>query len=429
MQTRINSKTRLLWLLTGVLVVLTFLDDYQGWRFLLLGLAGAWGASYLWARSLGRNLRLQREMRFGWAQVGDKLEERFILTNRSNLPGLWIEVEDHSTLPDYQVNLVTGVDGRASIQWRTDGLCTRRGLFNLGPTTLHTSDPLGLYQVKLYDPRSVQLMVTPPIVPLPQIEVAPGGKAGEGRPKPNAPERTVSASGVREYVPGDTLRWIHWRTSARRGELFIRQFDSTPSGDWWIILDADESVQAGSGATSTEEHAVILAASLADRGLRLGRAVGLVAYGEPLIWLPPRQGDGQRWEILRSLALLKPAQRPLGDLLAGLRTPLGRQASLVIITPNARGNWLESLLPLLWQGAVPSVLLLDPLTFGGLGDAKPLFEQLARWGVYRQLITPELLDRPEAKPGKRGHWEWRISPTGRAIAVNPPRDAGWKTLQ
>lgn len=429
MQTRISSKTRLLWFLIVILVVLTFLDDYQGWRFLLLGLGGAWGASYLWAQSLRRNLHLQREMRFGWAQVGDKLEERFNLTNRSNLPGLWIEIEDHSTLPDYPVNLVTGVDGRASIQWRTDGLCTRRGLFNLGPTTLHTSDPLGLYQVELYDPRSVQLMVTPPIVPLPQIEVAPGGKAGEGRPKPNAPERTVSASGVREYVPGDALRWIHWRTSARRDEYFVRQFESTPSGDWWIILDADESVQAGVGATSTEEHAVILAASLADRGLRLGRAVGLVSHGEPLIWLPPRQGDGQRWEILRSLALLKPTGHPLGDLLAGLRTPLGRQASLVIITPNAHGDWLENLLPLLWQGAVPSVLLLDPLTFSGLGDAQPLFEQLARWGVYRQLITSDLLDRPEAHPGKRGHWEWRITPTGRAVAVNPPRDAGWKTLQ
>jgi uncharacterized protein (DUF58 family) len=429
MQTRISGKTRLLWFLIALLVILTILDDYQGWRLLLFGLLTAWGGSYIWARKLQHNLSLVREMRFGWAQVGDKLEERFILINRSGIPGLWVEIEDHSTLPDYQVNLVTGVDGRATIQWRTDGLCTRRGLFNLGPTTLHTSDPLGLYQVELFDPRLVQLMVTPPIVPLPQIEVAAGGKAGEGRPKPNAPERTVSASGVREYVPGDTLRWIHWRTSARRDKLFVRQFDSTPSGDWWIVLDADESVQAGKGATSTEEHAVILAASLADRGLRLGRAVGLVAHGEPLIWLPPRQGDRQRWEILRSLALLQPAQRPLGDLLAGLRKPLGRQTSLVIITPNTSGSWLKDLLPLLWQGAVPTVLLLDPLSFGGSGDAKALFEHLARWGVYRQLITPDLLDRPEAQPGKRGHWEWRITPTGRAVAVNPPRDTGWKTLR
>jgi uncharacterized protein (DUF58 family) len=429
MQSRLRGNTRLLWFLIAILAILTILDDYQGWRFLLLGLACAWGVSYLWARSLQHNLSLQREMRFGWAQVGDKLEERFILMNHSAVPGLWVEVEDHSNLPDYRINLVTGVDGHASSQWHTDGLCTRRGLFNLGPTTLHTSDPLGLYHVELLDPRSVQLMVTPPIVPLPQIEVAAGGKAGEGRPMPNAPERTVSASGVRQHVPGETLRWIHWRTSARRDELFVRQFDSTPSGDWWIILDADQSVQAGQGKNSTEEHAVILAASLADRGLRLGRAVGLVAHGEPLTWLPPRQGDGQRWEILRSLALLKPAQLPLGELLASLRTPLGRQSSLVIITPNTRGDWLESLLPLLWLGAAPSVLLLDPPSFGGSGDSQALFEQLARWGVHRQLITPELLNRPEAQPGKRGHWEWRISPTGRAIAVNPPRDAGWKTLQ
>jgi uncharacterized protein (DUF58 family) len=331
-------------------------------------------------------------------------------------------------MPGYSASLATGVEGNTEFQWRTHGLCTRRGLFTLGPTTLRTGDPLGLYSVELHDPRSVTLMVTPPIVPLPAIEVAPGGKVGEGRPRPNAPERTVSASGVREYVPGDSLRWIHWRTSARRDDLFVRLFDSTPSGDWWIILDVEQRVQVGEGARSSLEHGVILAASLADRGLRLGRAVGLIAHGQPLVWMPPREGDGQRWEILRSLALLQPAQHSLLQLLVRLRPTLGGRSSLVIITPNARGDWLEGLLPLLWQGAVPTVLMLDPLSFGGSDGSQGVMEQLARWGVYRHLITPDLLDRSEAHPGTKGQWQWRFSPTGRAIAINPPPDASWKVV-
>lgn len=412
---------------------MALIDDYQGWRFLCLALAGIWWLSYRWAKSLAQNLRLQREMRFGWAQVGDALEERFNLSNTGSFPAVWVEMVDQSNLPDYHPNIATGIEAGSNYQWRTRGQCTRRGLYTLGPTTLLTADPLGLYSIKLHDPHSVTLMVTPPIVPLPQIEVAPGGRAGEGRPRPNAPERTVSAAGVRQYVPGDSLRWIHWRTSARRDELFVHLFDSTPSGDWWIILDLDRAVQVGEGARSTTEHGVILAASLADRGLRLGRSVGMVAHGQPLIWLPPRDGDDQRWQILRALAMVETAPNPLSATLTNLRSTLGGYTSLVIITANMRGDWLEGLLPLLWLGAVPTVLLLDPQAFSA-PDAvekaahntalEAIQHELTRWGIYHQCITPDLLDRPEAHPGHKGQWKWRISPTGRATAANPDGEAG-----
>jgi uncharacterized protein (DUF58 family) len=238
----------------------------------------------------------------------------------------------------------------------------------------------------------------------------------------------VSAAGVREYLPGDSLRWIHWRTSARKDDFYVRLFESTPAGDWWIILDLEQGIQAGDGANSTEEHGVVLAASLADRGLRMGKAVGLAAYGEPFVLLPPKEGDGQRWEILRSLALLSPARHSLAELLNAIRRTLGRYTSLVIITPNANGSWLESLLPLLWQEAVPTVLLLDPNSFGGRGDTRGIFEELSKWSIHRYVITPDLLNRSEAHPGRKGQWEWRISPTGRAIPAIPPSETSWKAL-
>ena len=433
-QVRIERKTRYAPVLVAILIVLSIVDDYQGWRFLLLALGGVWWMSHLWARSLATNLRLHREMRFGWAQVGDQFEERFTLVNSGRIPGLWVELIDHSNIPGYNVNQATGIDAGSSYQWRTSNACTRRGLFTLGPISLRTSDPLGLYTIEIHHPQTVNLMVTPPIVPLPKIDVAPGGRAGQGRPRPNAPERTVSAAGVREYVPGDSLRWIHWRTTARREEMFVRLFDSTPSGDWWIILDVDLNAQAGQGARSTEEHSVILAASLADRGLHSGKAVGMVAHGEPFVWLPPSEGENQRWEILRSLALLKPASHPLAELLIALRPSLGQYTSLVIITANTRGDWLEGLLPLIWLGAVPTILMLDPHAFydqenpGSLPATDQVDHQMARWGISRHLITPDLLDRPEAQPGKKGQWEWRVSPRGRAVALNPARDTSWKAI-
>jgi uncharacterized protein (DUF58 family) len=423
-QLRLN--TRLLPALVGLLVVLQLVVPYRGWVMLLVGLGGVWLVSTLWARSLARGLRLTREMRFGWAQVGDRLEERFTLANQGWAPGLWVEVVDHSTLPGYQVSRATGVGDGSHNRWHTHGVCTRRGLFTLGPTSLRTGDPFGLYTVSLHYPTSTSLMVTPPILPLPSIEVAPGGRAGEGRPRANAPERTVSVASVRDYVPGDDVRWIHWRTSAHHDSLCVRLFDGTPTGDWWIFLDMDRRVQAGQGQASTEEHGVILAASLADRGLRAGRAVGLVAHGQELVWLPPEAGDGQRMMILRALALVDPGARPLAELLVRVRPGFGQLASLIVITPAVDGDWVEALLPLLRRGAVPTVLLLDPVSFGGTGDVGKTLALLSDLGVARYVITRDLLDRPEARPGQFGHWEWRIGPTGRVVALRPR--AMWKVL-
>lgn len=425
---RIKLNSRLLPILAGLVLVMQIIAPYRGWVMLFVGLAGLGLVSFIWAWWLAYTLSLSREMRFGWAHVGDRLEERFTLVNTGIIPALWVEIIDHSTMPGYRAGRVTGVDANGLNRWYTHGTCTRRGVFTLGPTTLLTGDPFGLFTVRLHYPYSVPLTVTPPIVPLPAIEVAPGGRAGEGRARQTTFERTVSAAGIRPYLPGDSMGWIHWPTSARRGSLYVRQFDSMPSGDWWLFLDLDEQAQAGQGFNSTTEHAIILAASLADRGLRTNRAVGLVAHGSGLVWLPPRTGDGQRQEILRALALSNPGPRTLAELLAHTQPALHRQSSLIIITAAARGGWVEALLPLLRRGAVATVLLLDPVSFGGVAKTAGLQSLLANLGISHHLITRDLLDRAEARPGRRGSWQWRITPTGRAVPVRRPRNLAWKGL-
>jgi uncharacterized protein (DUF58 family) len=425
---RLRLNSRLVPALVLVLLVVQFIAPYDGWLILLVGLGAAWLAAYLWARSLARHLRLRREMRYGWAQVGDRLEERFTLNNSGLLPAIWVEVRDHTLMPGYQVSRSTGVSAHSSNRWTTQSVCHQRGLFQLGPTSLLSGDPLGIYQVEIHNPDKTSLLVTPPVVPLPSIHVAAGGRAGEGRPRPDAPERTVSAAGVREFTPGDSLRWIHWRTSARKQKFYVQLFDGTPAGDWWILLDMDRSAQAGSGQDSTEEHSVILAASLAERGLRSGKAVGVAAGGDKTAWLPPSEGSGQRWRLLRSLAMLSTGTLSLGQMLARIQPALGQRASLLIITANTREDWLPSLLPLMWAGAVPTVLLFDPATFGAENNASGLAHRLGDLGIAHYVIPRELLDRPEVRPGQRGKWEWRIMPTGRAVAVSRPDDLEWKEL-
>jgi uncharacterized protein (DUF58 family) len=426
---KIRFNSRLWPILAILLALLQLIWPNRAWSTLFIILAGSWLLSFFWTLSLARRLFMDRKMRYGWAQVGDQLEERFTVINDSFLPALWLEVEDHSNLPDYAAGRVTSIGANQSMEWKTEGACTRRGLFNLGPTTLRSGDPLGLCSLELVHPNAAVLLVVPPVLPLPAIEIAAGGRAGEGRrPRRAALETTVSVETVREYATGDPLKSIHWPTTARRDALFVRQFEHMPSSDWWIFLDLERRVQAGSGFESTEEHGVILAASLAHRGLREGHSVGLVTCSPDLTWISPQHSSGHSMSILRALAIAKPGERPLSDLLEDAQKSVRHGASLIIITPNVQADWVAAMLQLVKIGITPTVLLLDPLTFGGTQSTAGAVTMLNEYGIAHNVIQSDLLNRPEAHPGQQGKWEWRVLGRGKAVAVRKPSDTGWRTL-
>lgn len=424
---RIHSWT---WVVISILLIALQLSfPSRTWTTLLIIVGGTWLIAFLWTFFLGRGLSLNREMRYGWAQVGDVLQERYTVYNDAFPPAVWLEVQDHSTIPDYQTGRVTSISGGQILSWQTEGTCTRRGLFTLGPTSLLSGDPLGLCSVEVRQPHSTVLLVLPPVLPLPTIDIAAGGFAGEGRFKRHtALESTVSVESIREYAQGDPLHAIHWPTSARRNALFVRQFDHMPQADWWIVLDLEQRAQAGSGARSTEEYGIILAASMANRGIRQSRKVGLVTHGADLTWLPPRHSSGHLMEIMRALAIAQTGTRPLTDLLTESQRSIRRGASLIVITSNDDGKWLAPLLRLSASGIIPTVLLLDPAAFGSERSIKGVDAILNDHGISHSVIPPELFDREEARPGKQGKWEWKVVAPGKIIAVHRPAQSEWRQL-
>jgi hypothetical protein len=71
---------------------------------------------------------------------------------------------------------------------------------------------------------------------------------------------------------------------------------------------------------------------------------------------------------------------------------------------------------------------LDRASYGGTGDVHALAHVLAREGIAHFVVTRDLMDRPEARPGQQGNWEWRVTATGRAIPRRAPSDQNWRTL-
>lgn len=423
---RLNAK---IFPMIGLLaLVMQIVDPSRAWIILLIGIGGAWIVCRWWVRGLARSLSFEREMRFGWAQVGDRLEERFTLTNEFILPATWVTVQDHSTLPDHYASVATGVDGSSTSQWKVNTRCTRRGVYTLGGTTLETGDPLGMYTLTMEDPTSQTLAVMPPVVALPHFRILSSGWAGESKPNRHALQETINTSHTRLMQPQDPVRLIHWKTTARHNDFYVRQFEGSPAGDWWIVLDLDQGIQLGAGWDSTEEHAVILAASLATQGLSEDHPVGLSINGTNAEWIAPRRNEYQQRLLLKALAVASPSELTLQHYLQRAGPSLSSHCSLLIITANPNVEWTQALLPLRWRGVMPTVFLLDPLSFGGNTDTAALSGLLESMSIPCHVLPREFLDTSQARPGREGEWEWRISGTGKAVAVRAAQDE-WRGLR
>src|SRR5690606_17012240 len=126
----------------------------------------------------------------------------------------------------------------------------------LGPISLRSSDPFGLFVHERVIDQTHDLVVYPAIMELSNFEIPLGELAGESRIQRRTQQVTPSASGIREWQRGDSFNRIHWRSTARAGRLMVKEFDLDPTSDIWLVLDLEQRVQAGAGEESTEEYAV-----------------------------------------------------------------------------------------------------------------------------------------------------------------------------
>ena len=388
----LKLKTKSIPLIVGLLILVQLLDSNRNWKFLLSSISGAWLLAYLWANSLKNGLRLERDMRFGWMQVGDPLLEHIRLKNDGRAPALWVQVIDNSDIASYEISTVVQVRGFWSRNWYTREICQRRGEFTLGPIYLETSDPFGLYQVRIEYSSTANMMVAPRVISLPEVKVAAGGRIGGVRSSSRGLEQTVTASGVREYSPGDSLRWVHWPTTARKNEIFVHLYDSEPSSDWWVVLDMDPSVHVGEGQTSTEENCVTLASSIVNQGIQLDKSVGLVSQGQELVWHPPDSGQRQFSKIIHSLVKLQTGGLSLDSVLRRIKNSIGDNTSLVIITPNLSLEWINILEIFQRAGVIPTVILLDSNTLESSGDIQAICDHLSQLGVTHYVFTSDSLE-------------------------------------
>ena len=403
-----------------LLLVIQLLGPSPIWIALLVSLIVLYAISYAWIRNLNQQIYFERRREGAMLVVGDALQERFVVRNESSLPLHWLEFADSSRLPGYNPRQVVSCGGGSSYQWRAEAHCTQRGVFRLGPHTLRTGDPFGLFSLEIRDSRSESLLVYPRVAHIPALELPRGNLSGQDRRR-RAYSGSERSQAVRAYRPGDSLRYVHWPISARQGELIVTDVETEPSGDLWIILDLNRLVQSGEAESSSLETGIILAASVAAELLGGGdrRSVGLLGAlatedsgsqstvedstdgqqyledgldgGDGGVWsevgmqnrasspasllvdVPPQPGKGQVWRILAALAPVQAGDLSLGQLLRRSRGLFSAGQTVLVITSDiGEGvqDWTAELLHLRRGGVAASVLAVTPAATDAADDGE-----------------------------------------------------------
>lgn len=211
---------------------------------------------------------------------------------------------------------------------------TRRGRYEIGPGGTVITDPFSLARAPDRPLGRSTLLVFPAVEVLTGL---PGGApaALTGGPQPPAP----TGGGddfftLREYQPGDDIKKIHWRTTARQGQMMVRQEDRPAEARAMVLLDDRRSVHARRGRASSFEACVSSAASLVCHIASRGLAVGLLLASENLSDPPAAaRGSTHVQSLMRRLALVRPVDR--GDLAGALRilrSPETAAGMLLVVT-------------------------------------------------------------------------------------------------
>jgi uncharacterized protein (DUF58 family) len=355
------------WQAALLIAVLFFFSISSGWTVLYkltYVLLTLFILSWLWARYSLRKLTFHRNTTSGRVQVGETFEERLMLDNTSVLPKLWVQIADGSDLPGHRAGYVASMGGRKRAMWKARTLCKRRGRFQLGPVTASSGDPFGLFRRRKFLTPSHELLVLPQVLPISSFALFTGGLPGRGRSSRRALQTTTNATTIRDYMAGDALSRIHWRSSAHYNKLMVKEFDLDPAADAWIFLDLHDVVQAGEGEHSTEEYGVTLAATIATYLLRQDLSVGMIVNGQHREILSLDRGDRQIERVLELLAVVTAGPGPdLKEALALDALHFGRNTVAIVITPSNSRDWHEGLRHLQRRGVKVAVVGLNAASF------------------------------------------------------------------
>jgi uncharacterized protein (DUF58 family) len=262
-----------------------------------------------------------------------------------------------------------------------------------------------MFPARLSIPAAHELIVYPATVDVAGYPLPVGQLSGGAVTDRKNPFVTPNVSGLREYVPGDSLNRISWTATARTGRMMVKEFDLDPTADVWLVLDLQRvwhvsarppplvgSEEMGlypveTWLDSTVEYAVTVAASLARRCIDQGRNAGMIASGAHHEVITPDRSNRQYLKLLESLAVVHAdGEQPLAEVLLAESGRFNRQASVIVITASTDEQWVRALVELAGRRVKTAAIVVEASTFGPAEASLLIVSRLLGAGVPTHLV-------------------------------------------
>jgi uncharacterized protein (DUF58 family) len=262
--------------------------------------------------------------------------------------------------------------------------CTRWGALTIGDVHLRARDRAGMFTWTRTLEQRVPLRVYPRPEALRELVRPNETQVFAGNRVARQKGEGLEFADLRPFAPGDRIRRVNWRASARRGELWVNEQHAERNAD--VILFLDSFVEAGDARGSTLDQAIRAAASLAERYLAQKDRVGLVNFGGVLNWLQPATGLTQLYRIVESLlsteVTLSYAWKEIDVLPRGTLPP---KALVIALTPLLDDRAVGALLDLRARGFDLVIVEISPLPYveQPAGEAGELAYRL--WRLRRDV--------------------------------------------
>ncbi len=263
--------------------------------------------------------------------------------------------------------------------------CSRWGSFALGPALVRAHDRLAFHSWEARVGVSRPLRVYPTVETLHTMLAPLETQVFVGNQVSRARGDGIEFADLREWEPGDRVRSINWRASARRGVLWVNQ--QHPERNTDVVLFLDTFTDVRSGARGTLDATVRAATSLAHRYLQRKDRVGVVSFGGFLSWLLPASGTRQLYRIVDSLLqmeiVLSFATKGI-DVLPPRTLP--PKALVLAITPLLDARSAAALLDLRARGFDLVVIEVSPVPFVQPGTDELSDTAYRLWRLSRESL-------------------------------------------
>ena len=320
--------------------------------YLAYVVGGIWLFSHWWVRRSLGHVEIQRELNL-FAFAGETVDGKVQLNNLSWLPLPWLHIQEtvpFDLLDQQNYRSVVSVPGKAQTVYPYTLRCSKRGYYPIGPLRLNTGDLFGFVDAGWQETQPVHLTVYPRVFALEKLGLPSRSPFGSQASRQRLYEDPTRLAGVRDYTPGDSLRNIHWKATAREDVLQVKKFQPAIALNVTVVLDLNKNAYPISGAVGSSEWAVTVAASVASHIVTIQRQqVGLITNGlDPLAGrianpIPARNGRGHLMSILGLLARIQmhEVEPTLADWLPPQLANLDWGSTLVVVTPNVdeRALW------------------------------------------------------------------------------------------